>query len=241
VARYTRGLLRAPFTRLGWTAAAREGERTATLRALVLGMLGTVGQDEAIEAECTARHAAALAGGPALDPDLAPTIVMVAATVGGPAEFEVYLERYRHPATPQEESRYLSSLAAFKDPALAARLFDLARTEIRTQNAPAVIQQLLVHRDHGPATWTRVRSHWDELMARFPVNSFPRMLDGIRLLCRDHAVAHDVRTFITDHPVPSGQRTVDQAVERLGVNESFVARLEAVASTLAAAADRHPA
>jgi puromycin-sensitive aminopeptidase len=238
VAEYARALYRGPFARLGWAPADKEGERTATLRAQVLGILGTVGQDDAVRADCAALHAAAISGGAPLDPNLASTVVMVAATVGGPAVFEIFLERYRHPATPQEENRYLSSLVAFPDPALAERLFALARTEIRTQNAPFVVQQLLGHRDHGPATWLRLTDHWDDLLARFPDNIVPRMLDGVRLLCRDRALADDVRRFLTTHPIASGRRTIDQTVERLGVNEAFVARREKVASTLAAAVTR---
>jgi puromycin-sensitive aminopeptidase len=201
-------------------------------------MLGTVGQDEAVRTECAARHAAAIAGGAPLDPDLAATVVTVAATVGGAAEFDIFLDRYRHPATPQEETRYLYSLTAFRDPALAARAFALARTEVRTQNAPFMVQQLLAHRDHGPATWARVRDGWDSLIARFPTNIFPRMLDGVRLLCRDPALADDVRGFLTTHPVPSGQRTVDQILERLGVNQAFVSRTARAAPVLAAGLDR---
>jgi hypothetical protein len=67
------------------------------------------------------------------------------------------------------------------------------------------------------------------------------MLDGVRLLCRDRDLADDVRGFIRTHPVPSGQRTVDQVVERLGVNEAFVARHGDVADLLTAAVDRRGA
>jgi puromycin-sensitive aminopeptidase len=238
VAAYARSLMAEPFARLGWHSAPAEFERRATLRSQLLGLLGTVGQDETVRAECTARHAQAVAGGPALDPDLASTIVTVTATAGAKAEYEVFLERFRHPATPQDEARYLYSLTAFADPALAARTFELARTEVRTQNAPFVVQQLLAHRDHGPATWARVRDSWDELVARFPANMIPRMLDGVRLLCRDPALADDVRRFLTTHPIPSGQRTVDQTIERLGVNEAFVAHVGAATPLLAAALDR---
>jgi puromycin-sensitive aminopeptidase len=238
VASYTRSLIAGPFARLGWKRAPGESERTATLRSLLLGILGTVGQDEPVQQECAALHAAALGGGPTLDPDLATTIVTVTATVSGEPEFDVFLERYRHPATPQEESRYLYALTAFPDPALARRTFELARTEVRTQNAPFVVQQLLAHRDNGPATWRRVRDGWDDLVARFPANILPRMIDGVRLLCRDHALAEDVRAFIADHPLPSGQRTVDQVVERLGVNEAFVARVGEATSQLRDALDR---
>jgi puromycin-sensitive aminopeptidase len=238
VAAYTRALLAAPFAALGWQPSPTEDDRTGTLRAQLLGLLGTVGDDEAVRAECVTRQAAAQAGGPALDPDLASTIVAVAATAGGALEYETFLEHFRHPATPQEETRYLYSLVAFRDADLAARTFDLARTEVRTQNAPFVVQQLLAHRDHGPATWGRVRDNWDDLMIRFPTNTAPRMVDGVRLLCRDHALADEVRGFFATHPVPGGQRTVDQTIERLGVNEAFVARTGEMAATLQAALDR---
>jgi ApbE superfamily uncharacterized protein (UPF0280 family) len=75
---------------------------------------------------------------------------------------------------------------------------------------------------------------------KFPAHILPRMLDGVRLLCRDHALADDVRTFIAAHPIPSGQRTIDQTVERLGVNEAFVSRVNGVADILNAALARHP-
>jgi len=88
VAAYTRALMAEPFARLGWQPPPDESERTATLRAQLLGMLGTVGQDETVRRRCAALHADALAGGADLDPNLASTIVSVAATAGGPAEFD---------------------------------------------------------------------------------------------------------------------------------------------------------
>jgi puromycin-sensitive aminopeptidase len=240
VAAYTRTLMAEPFARLGWQASPDDTERTPTLRSQLLAVLGTVGDDETVRAACLDLHAAAVAGGPELDPDLASTIVTVAATAGGPAQFDTFLDLYRHPATPQAEGRYLYSLTAFRPPELAARAFELARTEVRTQNAPFLVQQLLAHRDNGPATWARVTQHWDDLLARFPTNILPRMLDGVRLLCRDHALADDVRAFLGAHPLTTGQRTVDQTIERLAVNEAFVARTATVASVLAAALDRRP-
>ena len=127
---------------------------------------------------------------------------------------------------PRTESRYLYSLTVFPDPALAARAYELARTEVRTQNAPFVVQLLLAHRDHGPATWARVDEGLGRLGARIPRHtSSPGCSTVSRMLCRDRALADDVRSFIAAHPLPSGQRTIDQTVERLGVNQAFVTRL----------------
>jgi hypothetical protein len=126
--------------------------------------------------------------------------------------------------------RYLYALAGFSDPALAARAFELALGEVRTQNAPFVVQLLLANRDNGEATWERVRQHWDALLERFPANMAPRMLDGVKWVCRDAAFAADIRRFLADHPIPSGQRTVDQISERLGINVGFSTRLRETAA-----------
>jgi puromycin-sensitive aminopeptidase len=229
VSAYARALLRPVLSRLGWDTRPGEGPRTATLRAQVVGVLGTVGQDPEVQAEAHRRHSAAQRGEIALDPDLASAILGAVAASGGPDEFEAFLARFRHPSTPQEEMRYLYALAGFTDPALAARAFELARTEVRTQNAPFLIHQLLASRDNGPATWPRVREHWDELGARIPANILPRMLGGVTSLCRDPALADEVRAFVRAHPLPIGQRTVDQTLERLGINVSFAAGLRATA------------
>ena len=117
--------------------------------------------------------------------------------------------------------RYLYALAGFTDPSLAARTFEFARTEVRSQNAPFVIGMLLANRDNGPATWARLRDDWDELVARIPANILPRMLGGVTSLCRDPRLAEEITTFVRTHPLPVGQRTVDQTLERLAINVSF--------------------
>ncbi len=239
LARYTRALLHPVFDRLGWDPSPADGERTATLRAQALMALGTVGDDEDIRAEAARRHQDMVSGGARVNPELLSAVVTLVAAGGTTEQYDAFLERYRNPDTPQDEVRYLYALSAFPEPELAERTFALAMTEVRTQNAPFLIQMLLASRSHGPATWPKVTAHWDELSARLPANIFPRMLDGAKLLCRQEELAEDVRSFLATHPVPSGQRTVDQIVERLGVNVAFATRLRAgVHGALSSAIDR---
>jgi len=227
VAAYTRALVRPAFSVLGWERRPEDGERTSTLRSELLRLLGTVGADEEVQRQCLTRHAAATSGAAALDPDLTPAILAVVARAGGTEEFELFLRRYHDSDSPQEAIRYLQGLAGFEDLALAERAFQIATSEARTQDGPFVIYHLLTNRVAGPATWARVEESWDELQARFPPNIFPRMLEGVRLMCRDAAQVERVRTFLAAHPVPGGQRGVVQSVERLGVNLGLATRLAA--------------
>ena len=218
---YARALLNPVLARTGWDARAGEDVRTRTLRAQVIATLGVTGQDTAVRAESHRRFADAQARRAELDPDLAGAVLGTVAASGGAGEFEAFLEHYRHPSTPQEEIRYLYALAGFGDDALAERAFELATSEVRTQNAPFLIHLLLSNRDTGPTTWPAVRDHWSELTGRFPANILPRMLDGLKLLCRDDALAAEIVQFVEAHPIAIGAKTVEQTLERLAVNATF--------------------
>jgi puromycin-sensitive aminopeptidase len=204
---------------LGWDPRDDDGERTPSLRSSVLRTLGTIGDDAAVTDE--ARRRFLEAGSVPLHPDTESAILDIVASSGGEAEYETYLSHYRAPADPQEENRYLYALASFTEPALASRTFDLALTEVRSQNAPFVLQSLVANRISGPAAWERVTEEWDTLVAKFPSNILPRMLDGVRGLCTPRELADRVTEFVVAHPLPAGGKTVEQILERLAVNVAF--------------------
>ena len=146
----------------------------------------------------------------------------IVAAEGGADEYEAYLATYRSASTPQEEHRYLDALASFADPELAARTFDLAMTEVRSQDAPFLIRLLLANRETGPATWERIVAAWDEFPKKFPSNTLPRMLDGVRALCSPPELAAEVTAL--HRPTtrwPAGGRTVEQILERLAMSVAF--------------------
>jgi puromycin-sensitive aminopeptidase len=231
LARAVRTLLGPLAADLGWDPRADDGERTPSLRSSVIRTLGTIGDDPATRAEARRRFGAA--GEVALDADTESAILDIVATTGGDQEFESYLSRYRSPGTPQEENRYLYALASFTDPVLVSRTFELALTEVRTQNAPFLLQSLVANRVNGPLAWQRITEEWDTLVARFPANILPRMLDGVRGLCNSRVIAEEVSAFVVAHPLPAGGKTVEQILERLDVNVAFGEREAAgLATTL---------
>ena len=225
--------LLAPVARdLGWTPAPGESERTGTLRSTVLTALGVLGADAEVVASARRLHERELAEPGSVDADVAAAVVTIVAVSGDAADYAVHLERYRAAATPQEEVRYLYSLAAFEDEALVRRTVDFALGgQVRTQNAPFLISQLLANRSGGLLAWSAVKEHWDELLERLPDKLIDRMLEGVTTLSVPD-VAGDVRGFLEDHPAPSRQRSVEQLLERLDIAVAFRRR---EAATLAAA------
>ena len=141
---------------------------------------------------------------------------------GGEPEFDAFLAHYRAPANPQEEIRYLYALASLRRPGLAARAFDLAMTEVRTQNAPFVLQLLVANRVTGPAVWQRVTEEWDDAGGQVPrPTSCPACSTGSGACADPPELAEQVTAFVENHPLPAGGKTVDQILERLAVNVAF--------------------
>ena len=220
---FVRALAGPLFAELGWRPGQDEPERRGLLRATLLRALGTIGADPEVRARAVELHRGLLQNSCAVDPQLLGALVRVAAAAGGSDQYELFVQRWRSPANPQEELRYLYGLAAFDDPDLMARTLELALREVRPQNAPFLLLTALANRARGPEAWEFVKQHWDELCARLPDNTIRRMLEGVATLCAPEPAA-DAHAFLAAHPLRSGQLTVDQILERLDVHVAFAQR-----------------
>ncbi len=225
--------------RLGFDATPGENDRTPTLRALAINLLGTVGADPDVLAEAARRFDASPIGGGSGDPippDIESATLSVVSQLLRPGDYDTLLERYRNAATPQEEMRSLGALSGFPDVDLCLRTFDLAMTEVRSQNGFAVLGALVANPVGGQAVWTKLTENWDAVLDRFPKNAPPRIVEAIPALCGDADFAEGAIAFLDAHPLPSGPRRVAQSVERLRVNLAFAARERAgLADSLRAA------
>jgi puromycin-sensitive aminopeptidase len=221
---FVRRLARPAFERVGWEAQPGEPEKTATLRGLLVLALGVTAEDDEVRNRAVELHASYLEDRTSVDPDLVEAVTYISARNGGEAEYQHFLDRFREPATPQEQVRYLYGLGRFRNEGLLRRTLDMAVSgEVRTQNAPYLISQVLDNPNGGSLAWDFVEQHWDDLLERFPENSHARMLETIPSLVSPE-LAGRVRAFLEAHPLRTGQRTVEQTLERLDVNVALMQR-----------------
>ncbi|MBK5223095.1 MAG: ERAP1-like C-terminal domain-containing protein [Acidimicrobiia bacterium] len=203
---------------LGWEAAATDDERRRQLRATLVGLLGTVGADDAVVARARAVHDRHLAGESGLDPAVVAAAVDVVAAHGSADDFYVFVARMTDAPTPQESMRYMYALADFPGEAEHQRLLEMSLTEaIRTQNAAFVLRRAMFNRANGPAAWSFLRSRWDEVTERLPSMSLVRMAEGIRAMSTPELAA-DVEAFFAEHPMPQATKTLAQHLEAMRVN-----------------------
>jgi puromycin-sensitive aminopeptidase len=103
--------------------------------------------------------------------------------------------------------------------------------EVRTQNAPFLLQRCIAHREQGDQAWRFVRERWDETNARFPKNTIVRMVDSVKTLTRPDQQA-DVSAFFAEHPIPQAAKTLEQILERQDVNVALRQRAEQALATV---------
>ncbi|MCP5026681.1 MAG: M1 family metallopeptidase [Actinomycetia bacterium] len=203
-----------PMTvRLGPDVRPDDDERTREIRALLLRLGGDLGRDTAAIERSRAIHAEA----PGAPPELAAAAVDVIASHGDQNDFAGFLTNYREAPTPQEQLRNLYALTRFPGIEQIDELLSLLdREEVRSQNAPYVLAAAMRNRGHGAHVWQWVRMNWENLLDRYPSNSVVRMVSGITALTRPEEAA-DIKGFFSEHPIPQGQLTLDQHLERLEV------------------------
>ena len=209
-----RDLVRPALDRLGWEPAAGESERTAQLRGVLLETLGSVGADADAIAVARSLHAKFVDGTSTVDPALAAASIGVIADTGSTEDFELFWERHSSAPSPQLKVRYLHALGRFPEAELAKRLLGLVTTEVRTQDAPFTLARAMGNRETGRIVWEFIRDSWDQLLERFPAGSIVRMVSSITGIT-DRDWAAEVQAFFDAHPVPQGEKTLAQNLERM--------------------------
>lgn len=158
------------------------------------------------------------------DPSLMAAAIEVVAESATQAEHSELERRWRQAGTPQESLRYLTSLVDTDQPGLFDHALNLTLDEVRTQNAPYLLRRALSNPVLGPVAWEFIRDNWTVIIQKFPSNSLPRMLEGVRSVT-DPTVARSVQSFVGSTDFESGGQTIDQHLERMWVTVAAAERV----------------
>jgi len=214
---FVRGRIGPAVADLGWVPRSGESELTKQLRGELIGAQGKLGNDPAIQRRAAELYRAYRNDTTAVDPNVVPSLVAILAHTGDATRYDEFNERFRTAATPQEERRYLFSLASFQPKALLERT--LARTisgEIRTQDAPFLVSAILGNVYGRELAWDFVKTNWEKMDQLFPKQGLRRMCGGIVSLATPE-LERDVRDFFTTRKIDLGGKTLDQNLEQLRI------------------------
>jgi puromycin-sensitive aminopeptidase len=212
-----RAILAPALERLTWSPRSGESDLEAQLRGDLIAALGILAEDKTCQERARSVHAEYENDPGAVDRNLVPALIAITAHTGGAAEYEDFYARFKSAPTPQEEQRYLFALANFRRRDLIDRTLALTiNGDVRTQNAPYLMRNLLLNTDAREAAWSFMKSHWEDMLRQYPDNSIPRMCEGIIGLVSAE-LESDARKFFTEHPVKQGAKQIEQHLERLRI------------------------
>ncbi len=215
-----RALAHPELDRLGWEPTADESDLTSKLRGLLVNLVAVLGAD--LQAQQRCRTIWESPSG--VHPELVAVATNVVAATGDEADYERFIDAFRNAPTPQDQLRNLYAMGDFPLAELVDRTCELAMSgEVRTQNAPFLLNRCIANRDHGDRAWAFVRRHWDDANERFPENTIIFMIDSVKLLTGD-AVSADVQSFFAEHEIAQSAKTLDQVLERQRVNRALRTR-----------------
>jgi len=219
LARAVREIVGPAAARLGWTPKPGEDELQGQLRATLIGALGTLGDDPDVQSRARDLYAAWQRDPSQADRDLFPALINVAAYTGDAARYQEFKKNFKSARTPQEEQRYLFSLANFRVPEALRQTMEMTLNgEVRTQNSPFLMHALLYNPTCRYEAWEFVKRNWETMVSKFPDSSMPRMCEAIVGLL-DHQA--EVNAFFEQHKPRLGSKLIDQHLERLSVAVEF--------------------
>ncbi|KJE94030.1 aminopeptidase 2 [Capsaspora owczarzaki ATCC 30864] len=219
--------------RCGYFDVPEKGEdhMQSLLRALAVRTAGYFG-DTAVVERARQSFAAFLANPKALHPDLRSTVYSIVAKWGTEAEFESLIKLYETAELHEEKVRVLGNIAHVSDPKLIERVLAYSLSDrVRTQDCIFPFRAFAGNRHASGLVWQFVQGRWEELDKRFSqgnMNMIGSFINSAAAGFASHAKADEVAAFFKTRPVPSAERTIKQAIERIHARANVLDRDRAV-------------
>src|SRR5258708_6371531 len=210
-------IFRPQLEALGWENREDDSPDEREKRQLVIGALGHTAAAADVRAEARRRIAAHLDGRTRLQPDVAGPIASVAAIEGDVALYDRYVARMKESqkTDPQEENRFRSALADFRDPAIVDRFSSVIFTDlIRDQDRTLLLLKMAALAHARGAALRTIRDGWDEFIAKMDPAGKQRAVIALGSLT-PRALVDEAGALLQAKQSPAIKETVPHAPERI--------------------------
>ena len=222
---FARGLFERIAGQVGWDAGANEGHLDSLRRGIVLGQYGAYGDPGTI-AEAKGRFDRFLSDPASLHPDLKGVVYGLVAQEGDESTYDTLWRLEREADLHEERMRLLGALTRFQSSELLQDMLERSlSSEVRSQDSVLVIVSLAGNRHGKDLAWEFIKENWEELDRRYGRGGFAIMrLVGVTGSFTTPERAREVEEFFNSHPAPSAERTIQQSLERIRLNATWLER-----------------
>lgn len=209
-----------------WQEQKGESETVKDLRADVMKILGTCGQDKETITEARDLYNKYMKDKESVSPDTIASILSIVAYNGTEADYEQIRAASKKAANPQEEKRFLMALTDFRQPELVQKTLDLAlHADTRPTDSVALMSSMLSNRDINEQAWKFTEANWDKLSKKFP----PRFNKRIASSCSNfntEQMETTLRNYFAAHPWEVASAAIGRALEEVHVSVLYRQRNE---------------
>ena len=150
-----------------------------------------------------------------VDPLLIGPALEIAAAQGDEALYQQIMQNLKGTTDQVMRGRYMDALMHFENPELTRQALALGvSAAIRNQDSTAYISGFVRNPYTRDEAWKFVQNHWNEVEKTFTPSSGSELVYSAGTFC-DAEAASNVSAFFKVHTVPSSERTLRQAVERI--------------------------
>lgn len=223
-AEYVRRTLGPALTRFGLTRQPDETETVTRFRSQLISWLGDEGQDKQVDAYADSLAALYLNDPAAVDPQLAGTVLVLAAAHGDRAFFDECRTRFENATNPTERGRFLFLVGSFRDPALQQEALDYGLTApLRPMEIFTIPSAMMSYRKNEDMIFNWVLDHYDEIMSHLPPE-FGAYMPFVASGCSRERLARAKEFFaMAEHNVPGTNeqlaKVADQVTDCAGLRE----------------------
>jgi puromycin-sensitive aminopeptidase len=243
---FVRQLVEPTFDKLGWKPQPGENPLIPQLRADLARILGTLGNHPGVQHRAVEIYEEYKNNPAAVDGGIVAAVIGVLAHAGDGTRYEEFFNNFKSATTPQDRNRYLYALTAFRfdeHPDLLQKTLDKLQKpldkvrspeenqttepdEIRSQDAPIVVQLLLMSVYGRERAWSFVKDYWQEMSTLYEQGGLSRVCQGLIGLSTPELasdVDQEVRKVKIDGQTPQplqqylGGKTLEQILERLRI------------------------
>ncbi|KAK6630961.1 hypothetical protein RUM44_003133 [Polyplax serrata] len=226
--RYMRVLMTPIYKKLGWEPKENESHLDTLLRSLIIGSLASCGEESVVE-ESKVRFASHLSKKCLISADLRGPVYRAVMSCGNEKTYDDFLTLYREADLHEEKNRICRNLGAIKDEAILKKVLTFAISEeVRSQDSVFVITSVAALSSVGrDLAWNFFKDNWEELLKRYEGGFLlARLVKFTTENFASEEKALEVEQFFGKHKFPGTERTVQQSLETIRLNEAWLKRDE---------------
>jgi aminopeptidase N/puromycin-sensitive aminopeptidase len=195
--------------------AASDDANQRELRAALFGFLGDFANDPAILGEARKLAQQYLTDPSSMDATLGQAALRVAATHGDAALFDQLQKRFETSTNPEIQESALRLLVRFEDPALLNRALEYTVSgKVRNQDAAYELGIALQIDSNRDQSWKFIQNNWEKVQAQLTTAMGGHLVSSTGSFC-SAASREEVKSFFATHKVPSSDKALRHALERI--------------------------